>query len=72
MASFYIISGEQYEEYKELKRKINQWENCLDMINVIVLYVIMWLIIVYLDKIIAIGVDRGYIRDGIRRNKRGD
>lgn len=21
MASFYIISGEQYEEYKELKRK---------------------------------------------------
>ena len=42
------------------------------MINVIVLYVIMWLIIVYLNKIIVIGVDKDYIKDGIKRNKRGD
>ena len=58
MASFYIISGEQYEEYKELKKKNKPMRKLLGYDKC------------YLDKIIVIGVDRGYIRGGIRKNRR--
>ena len=42
----------------------------MDTINVIVLCVIMWLIMPFQDRIIVINVDKDYIRDGIRKNRR--
>ena len=40
------------------------------MINVIVLYVTMSLIMLFQDRVIVINVDKDYMKDDIKRNKR--